>query len=132
MSNETNNVKETIKKAYIEGIHRQQDKELALTGFHPDFIMFVLSQDNSVAKVSLDTWFQRILTAKDEDPKVWEKEVTFKFHEVTIHSSTAFAKLSILKDGKYFATDMMLLYNIENKWKIASKIFSTNEKPQEN
>jgi hypothetical protein len=119
-----------VEKAYIEGVHRQQDKDLALTGFHPEFIMFVHNQDNSLGKVTLDVWFERIKASKGEDPKLWEKKVTFKFHELNIHSTTATVRLSVWKDGNYFATDIMLLYKIENNWKIVTKIFSMNTEPE--
>ncbi|WP_273225350.1 hypothetical protein [Geosporobacter ferrireducens] len=41
------------KEGYIEGIHRKQDKNLALKGFHKEFEMIVLN-NGQIEKVDID------------------------------------------------------------------------------
>ncbi len=46
-------IKQVIEKAYIQGIHGNQDEETVRSGFQRDFAMMVL-QDNALEKVMVD------------------------------------------------------------------------------
>ncbi|UCH56659.1 MAG: nuclear transport factor 2 family protein [Candidatus Bathyarchaeota archaeon] len=116
-------IKKLIEKAYIEGIHRTQDRETVETGFHRDFRMLVLDNDE-LQKVSLDEWFPRVEKMKADNPVMWAGETEHKFHLVDVEGRAAVAKIEVHKNKQYFSTDYMLLYRFEDGWKIVSKVFT--------
>jgi hypothetical protein len=119
-------VKEVIEKAYIDGIHRKQNMEIAETGFHPDFRMLVL-RNGRLAEVDLDKWFSMMGGSRKDMSDKRGPEVTYKFFFVDITDSAAVAKLAVYKDGKLFATDYFSLYKFGDMWKIVSKVFSLGD-----
>lgn len=123
MQNEIDAVKSVIEKAYIEGIHTTQDEQTVRSGFHPDFEMLVLKEDNLV-KVNLTDWFKRIEQLKQENQELWTKETTYSNIEVSIEGNSASVRFKVFKDKDYFSTDFMLLYKFTDGWKIVSKIFT--------
>jgi hypothetical protein len=46
-------IRQVIEKAYIQGIHGNQDAKTVKGGFHRDFAMLVL-KDNTLEKVTVD------------------------------------------------------------------------------
>ena len=117
-------VKKVIEEAYMEGIHVTQDQKTVLKGFHKDFNMLVLN-DNELQKVSLNDWFGRIERMKTDNPEMWRGESRHNFLFVDVVGKAAVAKLDVFKNNEYFSTDYMLLYKYEDSWKIVSKIFTT-------
>jgi hypothetical protein len=120
---EIENIKSTVERAYIEGIHKTQDKETVLSGFHPDFTMFALN-NNEISKISLNEWFPRIEELKNENVDLWKGDTKYKFHLIDHHANIAYVKLSVWKNNEYFSTDYMLLYKFDYGWRIVSKVFS--------
>jgi len=116
-------IKQVIEKAYIQGIHGNQDEEAVKSGFHQDFAMLVL-QDDTIDKVSVDEWLDRIETMKAENPGLWGAETTHNFELIDVAGYAAVAKLDVYKGATHFSTDYMLLYRFENGWRIVSKIFA--------
>ena len=116
-------IKKVVEKAYIEGIHTTQDEETILSGFHPEFKMLVLS-DDEMRKVSLEDWMPRIEAMKKSNPEMWKGETTYKWHMVDQHDYAAVIKIEVHKNGEYFATDYMLLYRFNEGWRIVSKVFA--------
>ena len=116
-------IKQVIEKAYIQGIHSNQDEETVKSGFHRDFTMLVL-QDNELEKVMVDEWLPRVEVMKKENPDLWEAETRHTFELVDIAGYAAVAKLEVYKGDTYFSTDYMLLYKFEEGWRIVSKIFT--------
>jgi hypothetical protein len=116
-------VKQVIEKAYIRGIHGTQDERTVKSGFHQDFAMLVL-QDNNIDKVSVSQWLARIETMKAENPELWSAETTYTFELVDVAGYAAVAKLDVYKGDTHFSTDYMLLYRFEDGWRIVSKIFA--------
>jgi len=117
-------VKRVIEEAYMEGIHRTQDRETVEGGFHRDFRMLVL-EDDELRKVSLDEWFDRIEGMKADNPEMWRGESRHDFHLVDVVGKAAVAKLDVYKNEEYFSTDYMLLYRFGDGWRIVSKVFTT-------
>ncbi|MDY7078063.1 MAG: nuclear transport factor 2 family protein, partial [Chloroflexota bacterium] len=115
--------KQVIERAYVQGIHRNQDKELAASGFHQDFAMLVL-QDNALEKVSVDEWFPRIEVLKAQNPDMWAAETRCTVELVDVAGYAAVAKLDVHKGTTHFSTDYMLLYKFDEGWSIVSKVFS--------
>ena len=116
-------IKQVIEKAYIQGIHGNQDEEAVKSGFHQDFAMLVL-QDDTIDKVGVDEWLDRIETMKAENPELWSAETTHNFELIDVAGYAAVAKLDVYKGATHFSTDYMLLYRFENGWRIVSKIFA--------
>ncbi len=116
-------IKQVIDKAYIRGIHGNQDEGTVKSGFHQDFAMLVL-QDDAIDKVSVDEWLARIETMKAESPELWSAETTYTFELVDVAGYAAVAKLDVYKGDIHFSTDYMLLYRFEDGWRIVSKIFA--------
>lgn len=120
-------IKKVIEKAYIKGIHGNQDENTVKSGFHQKFNMFVL-QDNHIDKVNVDEWLKRIEKMKQENPELWSAETNHKFLLIDVKGNAAVAKLDVYKGEIYFSTDYMLLYKFEEGWKIVSKIFTIPRK----
>jgi len=116
-------IRRVIEKAYIQGIHGDQDEETVKSGFHQDFAMLVLRND-TLAKVTVDEWLDRIETMKAENPELWNAETTHNFELIDVAGYAAVAKLDVYKGTTHFSTDYMLLYRFEEGWRIVSKIFA--------
>lgn len=116
-------IRGVIEKAYIQGIHRDQDEETVKSGFHQDFAMLVL-QNDTIDKVTVDEWLDRIETMKKENPELWNAETTHSFELIDVAGYAAVAKLDVYKGTTHFSTDYMLLYRFEEGWRIVSKIFA--------
>ena len=116
-------IKQVIEKAYIRGIHGNQDAETVKSGFHRDFAMLVL-QDNGLEKVMVDEWLARLEVAKAENPDLWEAETRHTFELVDVAGYAAVAKLEVYKGTTHFSTDYMLLYRLKEGWRIVSKVFA--------
>ena len=116
-------IRRVIEKAYIQGIHGDQDEETVKSGFHQDFAMLVL-QNDTIDKVTVDEWLDRIETMKAENPELWKAETTHNFELIDVAGYAAVAKLDVYKGTTHFSTDYMLLYRFEEGWRIVSKIFA--------
>jgi len=116
-------VKKVIEESYIQGIHKKQNKDMAELGFHPDFRMLVL-RDNELIKVDLEQWFRMMGGSRDSQKDKPGPAVSHTFQFVDVTENVAVAKLEVYKDEKLFATDYMSLYKFNGQWKIVSKVFS--------
>jgi hypothetical protein len=116
-------IKEVIEEAYIRGIHGNQDEKTVNSGFHQDFAMLVL-QDDTIDKVTVDEWLDRIETMKADNPELWSAKTTHNFRLIDVTGYAAVAKLDVYKGATHFSTDYMLLYKFEDGWRIVSKIFA--------
>ena len=116
-------IKRVIEKAYIQGIHGNQDGKTVRSGFHQDFAMLVL-QNNTIDKFTVDEWLDRIETMKADSPELWNAETTHSFVLIDVTGDAAVAKLDVYKGASHFSTDYMLLYKFEDGWRIVSKIFT--------
>jgi hypothetical protein len=116
-------IRQVIEKAYIQGIHEDQDEEIVKSGFHQDFAMLVL-QDDAINKVSVDQWLDRVQAMKADNPELWSAETTHRFELIDATGYAAVAKLDVYKGTTHFSTDYMLLYRFEDGWRIVSKVFA--------
>jgi len=122
-NNDIELIKNVIEEAYIDGIHTSQDESKVRNGFHEDFIMYV-KKENSVTKVGISEWLERVEVLKEKNPDLWSKETTTKSINVDVGGYAAVAKLDVYKGDTYFSTDFMLLYKLDDGWKIVSKVFA--------
>lgn len=116
-------IKSVIDEAYIRGIHGNQDEDLIRSGFHEDFRMLVLA-NNEIEKVDIDDWLTRIESMKKDNPELWSAEATRRFKLINVDGYAAVAVLDVYRGETHFSTDYMLLYKFDEGWMIVSKIFS--------
>ncbi len=121
--NDKQAIREVIEEAYVNGVHRHQDETKMKDGFHHDFAMLVLS-NNEIDKVNVDEWLKRVAEMKEKDPELWKSETSYDFRLVDVTRNAAVAKLDVYKGTTQFSTDYMLLYKFKEGWKIVSKIFT--------
>lgn len=119
---------QVIEKAYVGGIHGDQDRETVQSGFHQDFAMLVL-QDNALEKVVVDQWLARVEAMKIEAPDLWETETQYTLELLDVTGYAAVVKLQVYKGSTHFSTDYMLLYRFREGWRIVSKIFAIPGNP---
>ena len=115
-------VKQTIKSAYVEGIHMNRDIPAIRKGFAPEFTMFAL-KDNKVSETSIDTWIGWIEEGIKKDPDRATPNITHKFTMVEVAGNAAAARIEIYKDGVHLFSDFMSLYQFEDGWKIVAKTY---------
>lgn len=123
MNNNVELIRDLIEEACITGIHTDQDEVKIRKGFHEDFIMYV-RRGNSVLKVGIDDWLDRVEELKAEKPEIWTQETTYKSLDIDVSGYAAVAKLDVYKGETFFSTDFMLLYKFDDGWKIVSKVFA--------
>ena len=123
MDSDKEAIEEVIVEAYINGIHRTQDKSKIESGFHPDFAMLVLNKNN-IEKVTAADWLVRIEKMKKDNPELWQSKTSYDFQLIDIAKHAAMAKLNVFKGTTHFSTDYMLLYKFDEGWKIVSKVFT--------
>ncbi len=116
-------IKEVIEEAYIKGIHGTQNEQTVRSGFHPDFAMLVL-HDNEIDKVDVDEWLSRLKVMKADNPDLWNAETRHEFRLIDVTGYAGVAKLDVYKGDTHFSTDYMLLYRFEEGWRIVSKVFA--------
>ena len=124
MSNDAREaIRSIVEEAYIRGIHTTQDEATVRAGFHQDFAMLVL-QDDTMLKVGLDEWFERVEALKADSPELWKAETRGDFLLIDVSGTAAVVKLDVYKGETFFSTDYMLLYKFEKGWRIVSKVFT--------
>ena len=120
---EVNEIKSTIEKAYIQGIHVTQKRDLIDSGFHSDFEMLVMN-GKDLDKVTIDKWLVKIDIMKQEDPELWKSDNKAQIEILDLKGNVATARIILHKGKTYFSTDYMLLYKQGTSWKIVSKVFT--------
>ncbi len=123
VDNDKEAIKKVIEKAYINGIHGNQDLDKIKDGFHQDFAMLVLN-NNKIDKVNVNEWLDRIVKMKKDNPELWKSKTSYDFKLIDVTRNAAMAKLDVYKGTTHFSTDYMLLYKFEEGWRIVSKIFT--------
>jgi hypothetical protein len=121
-------IKRVIERSYLEGIHERQDEAAVRDGFHKEFRMYV-RDGNCVRPVTVDQWFDRVQELKRCDPELWEKPTTARFDQIDVSGECAVVKLTVQKGSEYFSTDYMMLYRLDDGWRIVAKVFTTSGLP---
>lgn len=116
-------IKKVIEEAYIQGIHGNQNEKTVRSGFHHDFAMLVL-QDNTIERVTVEEWLDRIEGIKADNPELWAAQTTRDFLLMDVAGDAAVAKPNVHKGVTHCSTDYMLLYRFEEGWRIVSKILA--------
>lgn len=123
LTNEKENVKSIVEKAYIEGIHTTQNESAIRSGFHKDFAMLVY-KDEGIEKVTVKMWLKRIEQMKKDNPNLWKAKTHYNSMQISITGYAASVQLDTYKGDTFFSTDYLLLYKFKDGWKIVSKIYT--------
>ena len=115
-------VKEVVTRAYVEGIHKEQDPEKIRAGFHPDFVMFI-NGDEGIRTVTRDGWIARIEEGEAKNPDRPRPKVEHEFTMVDVVGDAAVARVELHRDGKHTFTDYLSLYRFDDGWRIIGKTF---------
>lgn len=110
-------IENLIKTSYVQGVHQDRDRDLIRDGFHENFKINVLMNEDSLLVGSLEMWLSRLPTEPNES------EIDYKILDVNVTGSSASAKLEIYQDKELLYTDYMLMYKFPDKWMFVSKIF---------
>jgi len=112
-------IRQVITSAYVEGLHMNGSRDAIRAGFHPDFVMKVLT-DDGITDVTIEEWIAR-LPAEGTTPS---HTVDHDIPDVGISGVAAVARVEILFDGRHVFTDYMSLYKFGDDWRIVAKIFN--------
>jgi hypothetical protein len=112
---------EVVQAAYVDGIHRNADVDAMMAGFHPDFIMF-LNTDEGMKTLTRHEWATRVAKA-GADPDREIHEIAAKLDIVGQSGKAAVVKVELERDGKHVYTDFLSLYETADGWKIIAKIY---------
>ena len=112
---------EVVQTAYVDGIHRNSDADAMRAGFHPEFIMF-MQTDEGMKILTRDAWAARIEKAgADPDRKTYE--ISAEVEIIGQSGNAAVVKVELGRDGKHVFTDFLSLYKTPDGWKIIAKIY---------
>lgn len=131
ISSDLTAIKKVVENAYVKGVHINRNPELIRKGFHPDFNMLVLN-NNQLTKVPLEAWIQRIEEDKVKRPGEDPDRSEHRFSLINLSGDAAFVRVELFKNKKHIFTDFMLLYRFSEGWKIVSKTFHWHGESQIN
>jgi len=112
-------IRRVITSAYVEGLHMNGSRDAIRAGFHPDFVMKVLTEEG-ITDVTIEEWIAR-LPAEGTAPS---HTVDHEIPDVSVSGVAATARVEILFDGRHVFTDYMSLYKFGDDWRIVAKIFN--------
>jgi len=118
-------IRRVIERAYIEGIHLDQDEAKVHAGFHPEFRMLV-RQGANIDKVDPDAFLERMKKRRATDPGFFQQPVSFDVPLIDVEGTAAVARIEVSRGGKHLFTDFQLLYKFDDGWKIVSKVFHSH------
>lgn len=115
-------IKETIQKAYVDGIQNRGSIEDIEAGFDPGFNLLGIDKNGELSKLPISRWIEMVKKAKanGQAPKPM---ITAKYPMIDITGNAAVAKVELYKGNKMIFTDYLSLYKFEDGWRIVSKIY---------
>lgn len=112
-------IRQVITSAYVEGLHMNGSRDAIRAGFHPDFVMKVLTEEG-MSDVTIEEWIARLPAEGTSPPHTVDHEIP----DVSVSGVAATARVEILFDGRHVFTDYMSLYKFGDDWRIVTKIFN--------
>ncbi len=124
-ANDVEAIKTIIQSAYVDGLQNDGDMDKIDKGFHPDFNLLGIGQNNKMWKLPIEKWKERVVqkVEKGEIPKKGDDRVTIKFLNVDVTGTAAVAKIEFYIGTKLTYVDYISLYKFGEDWKIVNKIF---------
>ena len=112
-----------VDRAYVHGVHIDNDPALMRSGMHDSFVMFVQSNvqsDKGITQLTRDAWIERLAAAKAPEKK---PEIKADITVLDRSGKAAVAKVALFRDGKQIFTDYISLYRFDDGWKLVAKTF---------
>ena len=116
-------IHEVIQRAYIEGIHNEQDAEKVWSGFHPEFRIFMRRQGGEVVRAGADAMLQGVIRQRETNPASGAVPVVGTVKVLDIDGTTAVVRVDLSRDGVVGCTDYLSLHRFDDGWKIVSKVY---------
>jgi len=116
-------IHDVIQKAYIEGIHNEQDPEKVWGGFHPEFRIFMRRQGDEVARAGAEAMLQGVIRQREANPASGAVPVVGTVKVLDIDGTTAVVRVDLSRDGVVGCTDYLSLHRFDDGWKIVSKVY---------
>jgi len=111
-------IRDVVTTAYVKGIHGNGSREAIRRGFHPSFVMKVLT-DGQVGDVTIEEWISRL--PAEGTPA---RRVDHRFPAVHVAGDAAVAVVELDIEGRHTFTDYISLYRFPEGWRIVGKIFN--------
>lgn len=121
-ANDTDQIKDVINKAYIEGLHNGGNLDETRKGFHPGFDLLIL-KNNQMEKLPIYNWIESTEKKRKENPTPSPIKTMINFVNIDITGTSAVAKIELSREGKLIFTDYLSLYKFEEGWRIVGKIY---------
>jgi hypothetical protein len=113
-------IKSLIREAYIDSLMNLGDLDKTRAGFHPDFVLLGL-RDNQLTRLPIADWIASAEKRKAEGRIPSPFSGTFPSIDIT--GISAVAKIELRQDDTLIFTDYLSFYKFEEGWKIVGKIF---------
>lgn len=111
-----------VDRAYVHGVHIDQDPEMMRSGMHDSFVMFVQS-DKGLTQLTRDAWIERLVASKAKEAIAKKPEIKADITVLDRSGKAAVAKVALFRDGKQIFTDYISLYRFDDGWKLVAKTF---------
>lgn len=121
-TNDTDQIKDVINNAYIEGLHNGGNLDETRKGFHPGFDLLIL-KNNQMEKLPIYNWIESTEKKRKENPTPSPIKTVVNFVNIDITGTAAVAKIELSREGKLIFTDYISLYKFEEGWRIVGKIY---------
>jgi hypothetical protein len=119
-------IRQVIDRAYVEGIHTTQDEDSIRAGFDDEFRIYVKGPAG-VTPLDVSGWLDRVAGLKAAQPELWRQPTNVVYDAIDIAGDCASVKLTVYKGETYFATDFILLYRLDDGWRMVAKVFTLAE-----
>ncbi len=118
-------IKNIVQTAYIDGLQNEGDEDKIDAGFHSDFNLLGIGENEEIWKRSIKDWKASAMKKREEGkfPLKGDKKVTAEYKSIDITGNAAVVKLFYFVGGKHIYTDYLSLYKFGSDWKIVNKIF---------
>ncbi len=123
-------IKEVIQSAYVDGLCNNADVEAIKKGFHPDFTLLSIREDNVLGKTRIDDWTEYAVKDKGLKYSFQNELTTVKYQFIDVSGTAAVAKIEFYEGGKLKFYDYLSLLKFEDGWKIVSKTYFALPKDQ--
>lgn len=117
-------VQNVIQTAYIDGIHNLGNIADIEKGFHPEFNLLIM-KENNLNKLSIKDWIESVKKKKESGVK--PVLTTCEYENIDVTETAASAKIKLSRGGKLIFTDYLFLYKYSDGWKIVSKVYYTHK-----
>lgn len=121
-------VKTVIKEVFLKGFYQDRNVEVVKKGFHPNFTMLALKDEN-VEAIPLSKMIEKLEKWKQKEPEIKNKK-DFKLVMLDVAGSAAVARIDAFSEGKCDFTDYLSLYKFNDGWKIVGITFNFKPEPK--